>query len=942
MFKRLLLLAMVALAEPAYASPAAVEPAPSVFESPPTDPSVLEGRFANGMRYRILRQPQPAGAVSLRLAFSVGSYDETDAELGFAHFVEHMAFNGTRSIREDRIEETFAARGVSFGRDLNAATGAFSTTYQLDLPKADAASMKLALGWLADVAYGVEFDPGAVDRERGVLLSEMESDYGPHRRVADAISAFYGPEHRLMQRRPIGTRRSLETGSAEALKAFYARWYRPETATIVAVGDLDPQATRRRLDGVFGRWRASGPAGERAPAERVLEGRGLDAGVVTERGARAELSACRLQAAPTSTPERLRRQVLNSLWAEVLKRRFALLVEDGSSGVVEAEADASEFDRAAAAVCVSVAPAGDRWRPALAAVQGELARFAAHGPTETELDAAIKSVRSLMRGAIAGEPTSPAADMADRLATSAAADLPFPFARERLRFFHRITAELTPEALRRAFAAQWTAGEGPLLFVNAPEPPTRDELLAAWREGEKVPVAPFVEPPEPQWAYKSFGADGEVASRTRVDRGDFVRLTFRNGVVVNFKRTDYEPGVVQTVLLFGRGRADVSGRDLFTAEFGAGAFDAGGLGKHGKAELDRLFAETGAKAELQLSPWYFNMNGHVNVNALEDQLALWAAYVSDPGFRPSVDNVAPTELDQWRVWIRSDAGAAALDAARRVLAADDPRLPKNDDRYVRAADMRRVLQPIVTRSPLELTVVGDVDEAALIKVVQSTLGALPSRPPLPAPPADAWFLWVPAERPLPTARATHDGAPDQAAVAFAWPLWVAEDARRREEYAVILLGMVFEAELRRVVRERFGFSYAPTVWTETPDDTDQGVLFIQIVTRPRDVEAVQAAALDIAAKLTAGEITQAQLDSVRGPLLAGRAAQEASNDFWLGALAYSSRDPGGLLEGLGYRQLIGSVTVNDLKAAARTWLPRTPAVAVAVPSAAVLAAEVVQ
>ncbi len=241
------------------------EAAPSVSRPLVADPSVRRGVLPNGLRYAVVRNATPKGGLSLRLAFDVGSLDETDAERGAAHFVEHMAFRGTRNFPDGQLDPIFAPMGVGFGRDQNAVTGLEATLYRLDLPEADAARRATALRWLRDVADGVRFDPEAVERERGVVLAEREARNEPEAEVRRAIDAFAGPELLATRRPPIGDLQVVRTISAAQLRAFYAQWYRPEHAALVVVGDGPAiDGVEAELARAFEDWRPAGAAPKRA------------------------------------------------------------------------------------------------------------------------------------------------------------------------------------------------------------------------------------------------------------------------------------------------------------------------------------------------------------------------------------------------------------------------------------------------------------------------------------------------------------------------------------------------------------------------------------------------------------------------------------------------------------------------------------------------------
>ncbi len=136
------------------------------------DPSIKYGVLPNGMKYAIMRNSTPKDTASVRFRIAFGSIGEADNERGLAHFIEHMAFNGSTHVPEGDMVKILERQGLAFGPDTNAQTGFDATTYMLDLPKADAEHIDTALFLFREVASETKFDPAAVDRERGVILGE--------------------------------------------------------------------------------------------------------------------------------------------------------------------------------------------------------------------------------------------------------------------------------------------------------------------------------------------------------------------------------------------------------------------------------------------------------------------------------------------------------------------------------------------------------------------------------------------------------------------------------------------------------------------------------------------------------------------------------------------------------------------------------------------------
>ena len=260
---------LVATAQPAIAqqAPAAAQqaaqagvPAWSIASSElPADPAVRYGRLDNGMRYALMHHETPKGAAAIRFAFDVGVREEEDREIGLAHFVEHMAFNGSENIPEGELVRKLERLGLAFGADTNAETGAEHTTYKLDLPRTDDATVDAGLDILREMASRLTLDPAAVEREKGIIQSEARVRNVPQRRRVSDMLATVLPENRLGSRISITPEQIGET-TAEGLRRFYEGYYRPEKATLVIVGDFDIDAMESKVRAAFADWRPTGAA----------------------------------------------------------------------------------------------------------------------------------------------------------------------------------------------------------------------------------------------------------------------------------------------------------------------------------------------------------------------------------------------------------------------------------------------------------------------------------------------------------------------------------------------------------------------------------------------------------------------------------------------------------------------------------------------------------
>ncbi|WP_205598419.1 M16 family metallopeptidase, partial [Caulobacter sp. 17J65-9] len=911
-------------------------PVPAVVEAAQAHPG-RRGVLANGLRYAVMRNATPKDGVSVRLGVDVGSYEETDAERGYAHFVEHMAFNGTRNVPEDQIEELFAPMGVAFGRDLNAGTDWFATSFQLDLPDSRAEPRAMALRWLRDVADGLDFNDAAVVRERGVIRAEGDTRDGPGMRVWRAASAFRGPNLRSTAREPIGTPESVAAATGVRLRGFYDRWYRPENAVVVMVGDLPLETMEAEVKAAFESWKGKGPAPVRAPIPPFASKRGVDALAISETHLPTAVSVCRMRASdPQDMDEmaRLRRQTSSDLWRSILDKRLLTLRQRPETAVAGA-ASGVDDRRDAWAACVEATAVGDDWKTALGSLETELRRFAADGPTEREVESAIEEIRSRHRGSVSEAPTRSSYGLAGDILGAELDGDTFVTPREAMRVFNLAVEGVTPETIKAAFDRDWS-GAGPLVTLNTPEAPASTALADAWRAAEKAPaISKYVDHDTAAWAYSTFGPTGKVAKREPVALGDYVRFRFQNGLVLNYKKTDFVKEGVQVRLSFGAGRHELGRANLPTAALASAVLPLGGLGRHSADDLNAMFGNSSWGAELGIGNDSFVLYAGTNRSSLEVQMNVLAAFASDPGFRDTVDQMLPTAVEATYRAYSAAPGTTASDAMARAIEPDSPSVMPDKAVLLRlrSTQIAEMFKPALTQSPMELTIVGDVPESEVLRMVSATLGALPARKAVDRSRPDAWFLRFPETLPGPV-RTVHDGPADQGIALVVWPLYVASPARRKEEYALGVVAEILAEQLRLRVRERLGMTYAPEVSTAMPDNADQGMLVAAVEARPGDLDAVVAQVREAAAALARGEITAKQLEAARTPMLAQMRTDLASNELWVAALDGSANSDEGVKEVLDYAAIMNSLTVDDLRAAAATWLERQPMVVTSVSAAA--------
>ena len=250
-FPRRRSLVLFALFSLALFAPRPVPAAPPSFGQETSDlrpdPAAVWGRLPNGLRYVVLPNKEPRGRASLRLVVGSGSLYETESQRGLAHYLEHMAFNGSTHYAPGTLVEYLQRLGMDFGADTNASTSFDSTVFMLELPNTRPATLAEGFQILGDYAGGLLIEPQQINKERGIILAEKRTRDSVEYRSWVAENEFLLGDSLIPKRMPIGLTEVIEKAPREQFVDFYNAWYRPDNLAVIAVGDFDPAAVEAQI-----------------------------------------------------------------------------------------------------------------------------------------------------------------------------------------------------------------------------------------------------------------------------------------------------------------------------------------------------------------------------------------------------------------------------------------------------------------------------------------------------------------------------------------------------------------------------------------------------------------------------------------------------------------------------------------------------------------------
>ena len=904
-----------------------VIPWPMADSDIPVDERMHFGVLANGMKYAWMSNPEPKERSYLRLHVAVGSTAEEDDEQGLAHFLEHMAFNGSEHYAAGELITWFQERGMDFGAHVNASTSFDETIYKLDLPESDEQSLVEGLVVMGDYAGRLLLEEEEIAKEIGVIDGEERERDSVQFRVGIEALQMQFDGTRIAQRIPIGVREVRAEFDAPLVRGFYERWYRPENMTFVLVGDLgdlDPTALiEEHLGGL------EPPEGDPVP----VPGMGtptfdqLSYSLSNEELKTVSLQVARLRPYEEESltlaewvddaPLWMARAMLNLRFSELARKAGTPFLSAGVGG-------AGAFD-VMEGETLSITCDPDKWEAALSLAEQELRRALEHGFQQAELDEVRGDNLLALGEAVEREATRSSGSYLGSLLAAAVGDDVPTTAATNAAVLGPVYEALTVEACHEAFVEAWSEGELALTSMGGLDLGEEGAatLLAAYEASRAVEV----EAPEAivvnAFAYASDADDaGEVVSREHVEDLDITQVRFANGVMLNVKSTDFKDNEVTISARIGEGSLALEGDGaavrmacLFVG------LNAGGTGAHDLDELRRLTAGRqviipviGAQDD------HFTMGAGTNPEDALLQMELMAAYLRDPGWRDDslkqIQAVVPLIFQQ----LTHDASWPLMNEFMPDFHDGDPRMRMPSAAEMTGVSMEEIAAwagPQLAEGPLEVSVVGDVDVDQVVEWAARTFGALPDR--REARPYDekrelALVAGLRGEYAVPT---EIEGE----SVQVFYPTTDGRDvhlARRLN-----MLARVLDDRLRETIREELGEAYSPSASSDT-DDVYPGYGMIQVNTSADTGRAadVLEACLRIGDDLAREGVDPEEVSRLREPLLKTLRDGMRQNGTWMFALSRSQSKQDHLDNFRERAEDYESITAEELSELAGKYLKR--------------------
>jgi zinc protease len=800
------------------AAPAASAPLTAAI---PLDSQITTGRFANGLRYYIRKNKKPEGRAELRLVVNAGSILEDRDQSGLAHFVEHMAFNGTKHFPKHETVKFLESIGMRFGPSVNAFTSFDETVYMLQVPTDKPDVLDKAFLILEDWAHNVSFDDTEIDKERGVITEEWRLRRGAGARMQDKQFPILFKGSKYAERLPIGDMEVVQSFKHERLRKFYEDWYRPELMAVIAVGDFDKPAIEALVKQHFETIPKSA-ATKLRPTSNVPEQPGTLYAIATDKEASSTSVAVysKMPARDQTTVGAYRQQIVERLFAGMLSARFSEMAQKPDAPFLGAGAGRGQFVRTLEVSTLSAGVKEDGIERGLEALFTEALRVEKFGFTETELQRQKTNIMRGLERAVAEKENTPSGSLADEYVRNFTDQEPSPGIEYEAALHARFLPEITLTEVN-GLAKQWVPDKNRVVLVNAPQKeglviPDEAKLGGVITAAMHKELTPYVDAVANASLIESPPAAGAITKTATKQEFGLTEWELSNGVKVVLKPTTFKEDEILFQAFSLGGTSLASDADFIPAETAAQVIASGGLGKFSAVDLRKVLTGKVASARPYIGELDEGLRGSASKKDLDTMFQLIYLTFTAPRPDPAIFTVLTTTMKSQLANQKNSPDYAYAETLNSIMTQNHPRGRMMTTEMVDQMSLDKSLAFYKDRfsdaSDFTFVFVGSFDVDTMKPLVERYLGSLPV--------THRTESWKDIGMKRPTGviekRVEKGLEPkSRAAILFTGPF----DYNQENRIAIRAMADVLEVRLRELIREDLGGTYnvsADANYTKVP------------------------------------------------------------------------------------------------------------------------------
>ena len=709
----------------------------------PFDQNVRRGKLENGLTYYIRHNEKPAQRANFYIAQKVGSILEEDDQQGLAHFLEHMAFNGTQNYPGKELLNYMEHNGVKFGENVNAWTSIEQTVYMLtNVPTTNMNLVDSCILILHDWSSFISLESEEIDKERGVILEEMRQGQGAQMRIYQKMLPEIYPNSPYGHRLPIGTEEVVSGFSHDALRAYYHKWYRPDLQGIIIIGDLDVNEVESHLKTIFEDIPAPINPAERTRFQ-VADNTEPIVSICTDPEETNYNISVYYKHDIVPFEERGDIQYwlkgyIDDLVSTMYNNRMEELTQKANPPFIFGYGYYGTFfvsDTKDAWTGLAYAKDKDGIDEALSAIVAENKRMQQYGFTASEFERAKADLMKRIENQYDERDKQETGRLFYPILSHFLTNEPLMGIENEYMLLGQIMPALPVEAINQ-YVPELIREDNIVITLTAPEKegevlPTKEELLAMFKKANEVEVEPYKETVSNEPLIATLPVKGTIESKKHDDTFDATVLTLKNGVKVIYKPTTFKDDeILMNAYSFG-GYSVMDQSDPFTLQEINTLATLGGVGNFSAIDLPKILAGKKANVSPNIQSFTEGMSGNCSARDLETMLQLTYLYFTSPRSDEEAFQSYITRTKAMVANIESDPNTAFRDNLMFALYDNHPLVKRMKAEDYDKVDYAKALKLYADRfkdaNNFVFTFVGNIDPETFEPMIEQYIGSLKTK-----------------------------------------------------------------------------------------------------------------------------------------------------------------------------------------------------------------------
>lgn len=780
---------------------------------------IKTGSLDNGMAFYVMKNREPKNRIYLRLVVKAGSAMEEDDQKGVAHFVEHLAFNGTKNFEKSAIVDYFEKIGMGFGPEVNAYTSFEETVYMLEIPADDPEILKTSLLVLHDWASAISFDPVEIEKERGVVTEEWRLAQGLNRRITEKQVPLLLKDSQFENRLPIGDMDIIRTVKRERIVDFYKKWYRPENMAIVAVGDVNTSVLEKAIKEAMKDISASK---EQLPESDFVLPVQTEKQVVVLKDKEQKYPVVNIyfrknDFGAVKTVSDFRENLLNQIAVSILNERFASITNTSQSPWLAAQAGEYNMTNKNLFGFLGLVPKDGSFDSALKQFFNEYDRFRFYGITEAELQRYKQKILVMEEQNYKNKDKVSSETYATNILKYELIGKTPVSEEDYYKIYNEIVPEITVEEINQKIKDEFKT-RGTAMFVIAPdtskEIPSEKELLNIWENYKDDSITAYEEEISDNNLMEKPKNKGKIVSTKNISGFDGKEYVLSNGIKIITKKTDFQANTINMAATSKGGSNLVSEKDFPSSQVAVDYSILSGI--NGMSYND--FVKKVSTMNFGLSSNIYSdrerFNGVATGESVEYLLQLTNILFTKPEFSDEGWNVLMGYVNLQADSYGKQPSDVLIKEIKHIIYNDNIRYSDITPEFAKKLNQKTAekiyRERFANAADFTFVFVGDFDEKALMDLCCTYLGSITTTTDR----EEVKDIVMPFPKGI-NESTVYKGIDNQGVVYFAFggEMATTKDIKKDylEEQKIYMLKNLLEIRLREAIREEKGGTYGVSV-----------------------------------------------------------------------------------------------------------------------------------